>query len=795
MVSALPYTLLFMLFLLLPFSRIAQTYSNITLGSSLTAQNNGSFWASPSGEFAFGFQQVGAGGFLLAIWFNKIPEKTIIWSANGNSLGQRRSIVQLTADGQLVLTDPKGKQIWDAGSGVSYAAMLDTGNFVLVGQDSVTLWESFGEPTDTILPTQELNQGGKLVARFSETNYSNGRFMFTLQADGNLVMYTRDFPMDSTNFAYWSTQTVGSGFQVIFNQSGYIVLTARNKSILNLVSSSEASTEDFYQRAILEYDGVFRQYVYPKSAGSSSGRWPMAWSPSPSIPGNICMRITENTGGGACGFNSYCILGDDQRPNCKCPTGYDFLDQSDKMSGCKQNFVTQNCDQASRETDQFYFQEMPNTDWPLSDYGYFQPVSEDWCREACLTDCFCAVAIFRDGNCWKKKIPLSNGRIDPGVGGKALIKLRQGNSTTKPGDGDSNKKHQSTLILTGSVLLGSSVFLNFLFFLATVLFIFRFNNRKTKMLHTYPSTLGMNLRSFTYNELDEATDGFKEELGRGAFATVYKGVLAYEKRKLVAVKKFEKMMRENDQEFQTEVKAIGQTNHKNLVQLLGFCKEGEHRLLVYEFMSNGSLEKFLFGNSRPNWHKRIQIAFGIARGLFHLHEECSTQIIHCDIKPQNILLDDSFSARISDFGLAKLLKTDQTRTTTGIRGTKGYVAPEWFKSMPITVKVDVYSFGILLLELICCRKNLEFEAKDETQMILADWAYDCYKGGLLEVLVGYDQEAIDEMKRLEKFVMIAIWCIQEDPSLRPTMKKVTQMLEGAVEVSVPPDPCSFISSI
>ncbi|RVW48674.1 G-type lectin S-receptor-like serine/threonine-protein kinase LECRK3 [Vitis vinifera] len=718
MVSALPYTLLFMLFLLLPFSTIAQTYSNITLGSSLTAQNNGSFWASPS--------------------------------ANGNSLGQRRSIVQLTADGQLVLTDPKGKQIWDAGSGISYAAMLDTGNFVLVGQDSVTLWESFGEPTDTILPTQELNQGGKLVARFSETNYSNGRFMFTLQADGNLVMYTRDFPMDSTNFAYWSTQTVAV---------------------------------------------AFRQYVYPKSAGSSSGRWPMAWSPSPSIPGNICMRITENTGGGACGFNSYCILGDDQRPNCKCPTGYDFLDQSDKMSGCKQNFVTQNCDQASRETDQFYFQEMPNTDWPLSDYGYFQPVSEDWCREACLTDCFCAVAIFRDGNCWKKKIPLSNGRIDPSVGGKALIKLRQGNSTTKPGDGDSNKKHQSTLILTGSVLLGSSVFLNFLFFLATVLFIFRFNNRKTKMLHTYLSTLGMNLRSFTYNELDEATDGFKEELGRGAFATVYKGVLAYEKGKLVAVKKFEKMMRENEQEFQTEVKAIGQTNHKNLVQLLGFCKEGEHRLLVYEFMSNGSLEKFLFGNSRPNWHKRIQIAFGIARGLFYLHEECSTQIIHCDIKPQNILLDDSFSARISDFGLAKLLKTDQTRTTTGIRGTKGYVAPEWFKSMPITVKVDVYSFGILLLELICCRKNLEFEAKDETQMILADWAYDCYKGGLLEVLVGYDQEAIDEMKRLEKFVMIAIWCIQEDPSLRPTMKKVTQMLEGAVEVSVPPDPCSFISSI
>jgi len=243
------------------------------------------------------------------------------------------------------------------------------------------------------------------------------------------------------------------------------------------------------------------------------------------------------------------------------------------------------------------------------------------------------------------------------------------------------------------------------------------------------------------------------------------------------------------------VSAIGRTNHRNLVQLLGFCNEEQHRLLVYEFMSNGSLASFLFGVSRPYWYQRIQIALETARGLFYLHEECSNQIIHCDIKPQNILLDDSFTARISDFGLAKLLKTDQTRTTTGIRGTKGYVAPEWFRNMPVTIKVDVYSFGILLLELICCRKSFEAGAKDEDQTILVDWAYDCYKDGKLELLVENDEEAKNDMKRVQKYVMIAIWCIQEDPSLRPTMKKVVQMMEGAVEVSVPPGPSSFISSI
>lgn len=191
----------------------------------------------------------------------------------------------------------------------------------------------------------------------------------------------------------------------------------------------------------------------------------------------------------------------------------------------------------------------------------------------------------------------------------------------------------------------------------------------------------------------------------------------------------------------------------------------------------------------------MQIALGSARGLSYLHEECRSRIIHCDIKPQNILLDETWTARISDFGIAKLLKTDQTRTTTRIRGTKGYVAPEWFRNMPITVKVDVYSFGIVLLELICCRKNFEAEVEDENQMILADWACDCYYDRKLDLLVANDEKAMDDMERVEKYVMIAIWCIQGDPSVRPTMKKVVQMMEGTVEVSVPPDPSSFTSSI
>ncbi|WRX33276.1 Protein kinase domain - like 10 [Theobroma cacao] len=663
----------------------AQSYSNISLGSSLSAQNDNSSWTSPSGDFAFGFQRIGKDGFLLAIWFNKIPEKTIVWSANRNHLVQRWSKVELITDGHLVLNDPTGKQIWTAslaGTGVSYAAMLDTGNFVLAREDSRILWQSFDNPTDTILPTQVMNQDSQLIARYTETNYSSGRFKFILQRDGNLLLYTTNFPFDDNVAAYWSAQTsIGSGFQVISNQSGNIYLTARNGSILNMVFSTQSSTQDFYLRAIVDYDGVFRQYAYPKSVSTSNGRWPRSWTTLSLIPSNICVRIG--------GDKAAEPVADDQRPICDCVPGYSFIDTNDIRKGCRPNFTF--CEETSQETDLYQFILMNNADWPDSSYESFKEVTEDWCRLACLNDCFCAVATFRDGECQKKKTPLANGRVDPEIGGKALLKVR--NNSTASKNSAKDKKDQSI----------------YLFYLVA-------------RLRKLPLT-------------------------------------------------------------------------SSNLNLLGFCNEGQNRLLAHEYMSNGFLAKFLFAKARPNWYQRIQIAFGIARGLFYLHEECSSQIIHCNIKPQNILLDDSFSAKISDFGLAKLLKKDQTQTTTAIRGTKGYVAPEWFRNMPITVKVDVYSFGILLLELMCCRKNFEPNVKEEDQMILVDWAYDCFMEGKLQLLVENDEDATDEITKVKKFVMIAVWCIQEDPSLRPTMKKVVQMMEGVAEVPIPPNPALFPSSI
>ncbi|KAM4083953.1 hypothetical protein ACB094_08G096100 [Castanea mollissima] len=804
-----PHRLVFLLFLL-PISSIAQNNGNVAVGTSLTATDNTTSWLSPSGDFAFGFRPLRNQKdlFLLSIWFDKIPDKTVVWYARVDNPVPRGSKVELNADRGLVLTGPQGDKLWpnDTIVGtVAYGVMSNTGNFVLQDSNSNNLWESFNKPTDTLLPSQivERSAGVVLYSRQSETNFSKGRFLLRLQDDGDLVLNSINLPTDNPNGPYYKSGTAASagdsgtsspGERLVFNNSGYIYIQRENNQTFPLNEEKLGSTSDFYFRATLNFDGVFTQYSLPKTS-NANGSWTSLWS----IPDNICLSTVPNSGSGTCGYNSICTLKSDQRPKCDCPMSYSLLDPNDQYGSCQPDFI-QGCqeDKLSPGKDLYSFGVLINTDWPNADYAFLKPYTEDQCQQSCMEDCMCAVAIFRSGNsCWKKKLPLSNGRMDNGLnGGKAFIKIRNSSSIPPlgphfPFNPESRKKNQENLILPGSVLLGGSLFVNIILIVAICVGVFFIYRKKLKrpMTMSNVNSVETNMRCFTYQELVEATVGFKEELGKGAFGVVYKGEIEMGSIVPVAVKKLHSLFQDNEREFKTEVNVIGQTHHKNLVRLFGFCDEGQQRLLVYEFLSNGTLASFLFGDLKPSWKQRISIAVGIARGILYLHEECSTQIIHCDIKPQNILLDDYYNARIADFGLAKLLMMDQSQTRTAIRGTKGYVAPEWFRNMPITAKVDVYSFGVMLLEIICCRRSVDVETIEEEKAILTDWAYDCYREGVLDALVEHDVEVLNDREKLEKYVMVAIWCIQEDPSLRPTMRRVTQMLEGVVEVLVPPCPC------
>ncbi|XXG59184.1 hypothetical protein AAC387_Pa04g1309 [Persea americana] len=294
------------------------------------------------------------------------------------------------------------------------------------------------------------------------------------------------------------------------------------------------------------------------------------------------------------------------------------------------------------------------------------------------------------------------------------------------------------------------------------------------------------LRLFSYNELAMATNAFNQAPGCGSFGTVYKGALSDTER-TVAVKRLEKVVEEGEREFQMEMRAIGRTHHRNLVLLIGFCNEGFNRLLVYEYMKNGSLADFIFkGEGRPLWSDRVRIILEVASGILYLHEDCEPHIIHCDIKPQNILIDEFWTAKISDFGLAKLLTPNQTRTFTGPKGTRGYLAPEWYQNKPISMKADIYSFGIVLLETVCCRKNIELQVEDD-EIILTDWISKCYRAGELAKL--FHGEEV-EKKQFERIVMVGLWCIQSEPAFRPSMKNVILMIEGNMDVQVPPFPAS-----
>ncbi|KDP25138.1 hypothetical protein JCGZ_22673 [Jatropha curcas] len=802
MAFALILPLCLSLLFLLPNFALAQSRGNLTVGASLTAADQNFSWLSPSGDFAFGFHKLdnSADLFLLAIWYDKIPDKTIVWYANGDEPAPKNSKLELT-DGGLVLTDPQHRELWRSQTitgVVASGAMTDAGNFVLQDGDSVK-WESFKNPADTILPSQTFDRGRKVLSsRYSDTNFSRGRFQLDFQGDGDLVIATVNLPSEHANEPYYQSGTTGNsnssnaGNQLVFNSSGYLYILRENGQRFHFTESMIPSTRNFYHRAVLNFDGVFTHYYYPKTASTGNAKWTTLWSE----PDNICQASRVTAGSGICGFNSVCRLDPDRRPTCECPRGYSLLDPNDQYGSCKPNY-TQRCEELETgPVEELYdFQVLDNTDWPTSDYALLQPFTEEDCRQSCLQDCMCAVAIFRSGDmCWKKKLPLSNGRVDPNLEGRALIKVRRGNVPRTAPEVRIQKENRDGLIVVGSVLLSFSVFANILLVSAMCLGFYFINKKKLKRMPHQDSFAETNLRCFTYKELEEATDGFKEELGRGAFGIVYKGFINMGSDIQVAVKRLDTVVQDSKKEFKTEINVIGQTHHKNLVRLLGFCDDGEHQLVVYEFLSNGALSSFLFGDNKPSWNERIQIAFGIAGGLLYLHEECSTQIIHCDIKPQNILLDDYYNARISDFGLAKLLSLDQSYTLTAIRGTKGYVAPDWFRNLPITVKVDVYSFGVLLLEIICCRRCVDSKESNADKVILAEWAYDCYNEGSLDALVEHDIEAMDDRNKLERFVMIAIWCIHEDPSVRPTMRQVTQMLEGIVEVPIPPCPFPFMTT-
>ncbi|KRH48524.1 hypothetical protein GLYMA_07G094500v4 [Glycine max] len=298
-------------------------------------------------------------------------------------------------------------------------------------------------------------------------------------------------------------------------------------------------------------------------------------------------------------------------------------------------------------------------------------------------------------------------------------------------------------------------------------------------------------KRYKFSEVKKMTNSFKVKLGEGGFGTVYKGELL--SGCPVAVKILN-ASKGNGEEFINEVASISRTSHVNVVTLLGYSLEGRKKALIYEFMPNGSLDKFIHNKGLEttaalSWDNLWQIAIGIARGLEYLHSGCNTRILHFDIKPHNILLDENLCPKISDFGLAKLFpRKDSIVSLSYARGTIGYVAPEVCNKHfgGISHKSDVYSYGMMLLEMVGVKKNINAEAS-QTSEYFPDWIYNRLEQG--RDLTTDGEIATQEKEIARKMTIVGLWCVQTIPQDRPTMSKVIDMLEGNMNsLEIPPKP-------
>ncbi|RWR91420.1 rust resistance kinase Lr10-like protein [Cinnamomum micranthum f. kanehirae] len=297
---------------------------------------------------------------------------------------------------------------------------------------------------------------------------------------------------------------------------------------------------------------------------------------------------------------------------------------------------------------------------------------------------------------------------------------------------------------------------------------------------------------FSPQQLVNFTRNYATRLGSGGFGVVYKGEFANGVQVAVKILNSSSDKRVEEQ-FMAEVSTIGRTYHINLVRLYGFCFDASVRALVYEYMDNGSLDNFLFDkNKKIEFEKLYGIAIGTAKGIAYLHEECQQRIIHYDIKPGNVLLDANLNPKVADFGLAKLINRDSTHVdmTGGGRGTPGYAAPEMYTPFPVTHKCDVYSFGMLLFELVGRRKNHDIN-QTESREWFPRWVWDKYEKQELEVITKDCEVEDKDREKVERMCKVALWCVQYLPEARPPMSNVVKMLEGA-EIIEPQNPFQYL---
>lgn len=721
--------------------------------------------------FAIFIVQTNSGG---GITSPAIGFPQVVWSANRNNPVPINSTLELTAEGDLELRDAEGLLAWStntAGMTVAGMNMTEMGNLVLFDAKNMVIWQSFDHPTDALVPGQILISGKSLTASVSSTNWTEGGlFNLSMTPQGLVALIESDPPQ-----VYYQVLDLGTKQN---KEASYVKF--QNGSLqLYIFSVEQTQPSDPYmstqipaaksaQYMKLGPDGHLRVYEWG-GAG---------WS-------EVVDIFTDDLG--ECNYPMVCgKYGICTNSQCSCPrTSWNsgsFRQVNDRQPdlGCSE-VTPLTCD-ASR-TQSFL---------DLVDVRYFTFVADmkgtnmDRCKQACLKNCSCKAAIFQygsdssNGECYlpSQIFSLTNNERDKThYNSSVSIKIQVAQIAASPASETVSPVNVETKKSLLGLILGSTLG-GLILAIIGLTFYVRWRKRKDEVEEDYLDHVpGMPTR-FSYEELVSATDNFTKKLGEGGFGSVFEGTLKDGER--IAVKCLDGVG-QIKKSFLAEVESIGSIHHVNLVRLIGFCADKSHRLLVYEHMCNGSLDRWIYTPTSLDWNLRRKIILEIAKGLAYLHEDCRQKIIHLDIKPQNILLDENFNAKLSDFGLSKLIDRNQSEVVTTMRGTPGYLAPEWLSSV-ITEKVDVYSFGIVILETSCGRKNFDFSKPEDEAHLLSVFMKRAEEERWLDLMDRSCEGMESNGEEVLKVMQLAAWCLQSDHAKRPSMSVVINVLEGVQNV-------------
>uniref|UniRef100_A0ACD5VWI4 Uncharacterized protein n=1 Tax=Avena sativa TaxID=4498 RepID=A0ACD5VWI4_AVESA len=795
------------------------TTDTINLTTSLTGDET---LLSAGGIFTLGFFSPSSGRTYLGIWYAGIPGQTVVWVANRNDpLLTTPGVLKLTPDGRLLIVDPRNSTVWSSPpppatvtnlTTSATAQLRDDGNFLLSADgsgsspDSVA-WQSFDYPTDTLLPGMKLGMDLKrgiawnITSWNSKTDPSPGTYTFKLLPGGLPEFFLID---GAAGPVYASGPFNGAGLTGVPNLSSrdfvFAVVATADETYYSYGVTDGSLRSRFVVDGVL---GRVQRFVWTEDQGSSN--WTSFWY----YPTDPCDNYAK------CGPFGYCDL--NESPLCSCLPGFQPRSQQQwdlnyNTGGCVRT-ANLSCSAAGDGFWRMDRMKLPRA----TNATVHADMTLDQCRQACLADCGCRAysAANMSGDvsrgCVIWDVDLLDMRQYPGVVQDLYIRLPQ--SEVDALTAAANRQGPSRKVLIASVATAASVLV-----LGAIVFCCFWRSRARKKLHgkTAPTNRNddvlplrvagpprnqrleedhmgsgkdLDLPLFDLDVILAATDNFAPEskIGQGGFGSVYMAKL--EGGQEVAVKRLSLKSVQGIGEFKNEVKLIAKLQHRNLVRLLGCCIDGDERMLVYEFMHNNSLDTFIFDEGKRKllgWKNRFEIILGIARGLLYLHEDSRVRIIHRDMKASNVLLDRNMVPKISDFGIARMFGGDQTTEhTMKVIGTYGYMSPEYAMDGVFSMKSDIYSFGVLVIEIITGKRNRGFY-DDELDLNLLSYAWTLWKEGRGVDLLDEAMGGTLDYSVVLRCIQVALLCVQVHPRSRPLMSSVVMMLSS--ENATMPEP-------